>query len=552
VNSPPSVALGRVLIDEFIAGGVTDAVLSPGSRNAALSLALHDADAGGRIRLHVRIDERTAGFLALGLARGYGRPALVVTTSGTAVANLHPAVLEAHHGAVPLIVLSADRPPALRDIGANQVIDQRGVFWPALRHFHEIDTPDDGPDQRPRWRAAAALAAATGELPGPVQLNLPMAEPLLPGSDYQPEPLPDNETEARRGSPMEATRFSQLLAPVPAPAPGERVLFVADLTHPAAGRVAAAGHPVISEAGGAAGRAILQAGISLLEAGFGRAAPPDRVIVLGRPTLFRAVTQLLGAAERVDVVGPTGPIGDPTGRAHTVSGSLAPISRSAEPAFGACWAEANRAGAAAIADRLADTDLALTPRLARDVVGCLPDGTALILGSSQLPRDVGRFAAARDGVGVIANRGVAGIDGTNSTAIGVALALGRPSVALMGDLTFLHDLTGLLVGPHEPRPDLSIVVANNDGGAIFGTLEPGEARHASAFERVFGTPHGVALGLAAQALGIEHLLVTESEQLRQEMDRPTGVRVIEVPCSRTELREWLAGTAENVRAAIGG
>lgn len=554
MNSPPSVALGRVLVDEFIAGGVTDAVLSPGSRNAALSLALHDADAVGRIRLHVRIDERTAGFLALGLARGYGRPALVVTTSGTAVANLHPAVLEAHHGAVPLIVLSADRPPALRDIGANQVIDQRGVFWPALRHFHEIDTPGDGPDQRPRWRAAAAaaLAAATGEVPGPVQLNLPMAEPLLPGSDYQPEPLPDNETGAERASPMEAPRFSQLHAPVPAPAPGERVLFIADLTHPAAGRVAAAGHPVVSEAGGAAGRAVLQAGIPLLEAGFGHAAPPDRVIVLGRPTLFRAVTRLLGTAERVDVVGPTGPIGDPTGRAHTVSGSLAPISRSAEPAFGARWAGANRAAAAVIADRLAHTDLALTPRLARDVVGCLPDGTALILGSSQLPRDVGRFAAARDGVGVIANRGVAGIDGTNSTAIGVALAVGRPSVALMGDLTFLHDLTGLLIGPHEPRPDLSIVVGNNDGGAIFGTLEPGEARHASAFERVFGTPHGVTLGLAAQALGIEHLLVTEPDQLREEIGRPEGIRVIEVPCTRTELREWLARAAEDVRAAIDG
>ena len=339
--------------------------------------------------------------------------------------------------------------------------------------------------------------------------------------------------------------------PVPAPAPGERVLFVADLTHPAAGRVAAAGHPVIAEAGGAAGVNVLDGGISLLEAGFAGTAPPDRVIVLGRPTLFRAVSGLLRTAERIDVVGPTGPIGDPTGRAHTVSGWLAPIDHPADPAFGAHWAEANRAAAAAINDRLADTDLALTPRLAREVVRSLRDGTTLILGSSQLPRDIGRFAAARDGLRLIANRGVAGIDGTNSTAIGAALAVGRPSVALMGDLTFLHDLTGMLIGPHEPRPDLSIVVGNNDGGAIFGTLEPGEAQHGSAFERVFGTPHGAALGQAVEALGIEHILVTEPEQLRQELDRPDGLRVVEVPCSRTELREWLAGAAEEIRAAIG-
>ncbi len=156
----PSTALARVLVDELVAGGVTDVVLAPGSRNAPLSMALAEASATGRVRLHVRIDERTAGFLALGLGRGSGRPAVVVTTSGTAVANLHPAVLEAHHGGVPMLVVTADRPPSLRDVGANQVIDQRMVFAGALRFFHEFGVPTARTGQNAVWRAMAARALA--------------------------------------------------------------------------------------------------------------------------------------------------------------------------------------------------------------------------------------------------------------------------------------------------------------------------------------------------------------------------------------------------------
>lgn len=159
-----STAVARVLVDELVACGLTDAILAPGSRNAPLSLALHDADATGRLRLHVRIDERTAGFLALGLARGSGHPAAVITTSGTAVANLHPAVLEAAHGQVPLIVLSADRPPWLRDVGANQTVDQHDIFGSALRFFHEFAVPQTRSGQQGHWRSMAgrAWSAAAG------------------------------------------------------------------------------------------------------------------------------------------------------------------------------------------------------------------------------------------------------------------------------------------------------------------------------------------------------------------------------------------------------
>ncbi|MCW2585120.1 MAG: 2-succinyl-6-hydroxy-2,4-cyclohexadiene-carboxylic acid synthase/2-oxoglutarate decarboxylase, partial [Frankiales bacterium] len=171
----PSTALARVLVDELVRGGVTEAVLSPGSRSAPLAFALHDADRAGRLRLHVRIDERSAAFLALGLAKASGRPVPVVTTSGTAAANLHPAVLEAAHGHVPLLLLTADRPPELRGTGANQTVDQVKLYGDAVRLFVEVGAPELGQDGYWRALACRALSAALGDLgsaAGPVHLNL--------------------------------------------------------------------------------------------------------------------------------------------------------------------------------------------------------------------------------------------------------------------------------------------------------------------------------------------------------------------------------------------
>lgn len=599
VPQPPSVALATTLIDAAVAGGVTDAVLAPGSRNAPLSMALFDADAAGRIRLHVRVDERSAGFVAVGLARATGRPALVCTTSGTAVGNLVPAVLEAHHGAVPMVVLTADRPPELRALGANQVIDQQQVFRPALRWFAELDTPTGAGDELPAASAAiltalAAAAGAPGPPPGPAQLNLPLKEPLLP-NDNEPLTAPAatdgavtragtraDTTDTRAGAPVAAA------GPVTVDDPGEKVLFVADLTHPAAGAVAAAGHPVVSEAGGAAGSRVLNAGIWLLDNGIGfppdqhsatgpdpaaghdgagdgghgdrnsAAAPPgwtdcipDRVVVLGRPTLYRSVTRLLANTPVIDVVGPTGPIADPTGRARRVAQGLGLITHPAPQGFRLAWEQADRSASAVLRSRLRRTDIAQSPALAAAVLDALPDPATLVLGSSQSPRDVGRFGAGRDGVRIIANRGVAGIDGIVSTAVGAALAAGAPTAALLGDLAFVHDLNGLVIGPHEPVPDVTIVVSNNDGGAIFSTLEPGETLHARAFERVFGTPHGVDVAAACQAVGAEHVLVTDIGQLRAELRTWSGIRVLEVPTVRSELRGFLADTGVEVAAALG-
>lgn len=556
----PSTALAWVLVDELVACGLAQAVLAPGSRNAPLALALHAADAAGRLRLHVRIDERTAGFLAVGLARGSGRPVVVVTTSGTAVANLHPAVLEAAHGQVPLIVLSADRPPWLRDVGANQTVDQHGIFGPALRLFHEFAVPATRPGQQAHWRsmvgrAWSAAAGSWGGPPGPAQLNLPLTEPLLPDGPDGPADWPEPLTG--RTGPWTGT-VSPVLADapaVPAPETGERVLFVADLTHPWAALVADAGHLVIGEAGGAAGGRVLACGIHLLSVpSFLDLARPDRVIVLGRPTLFRSVQAMLGdPRSTVDVVAHPGTYADPAGSVRTVAAGLPDLSGLPDDEWAARWRDADAKAGNAVAGLVDELDLSASPRLVRDLTALLPARSTLVLGSSQPPRDFALTARARDGLRIVANRGVAGIDGMVSTAIGVALAAGRadgPTVALLGDLTFLHDLTGLVIGPDEPRPDLTIVVGNNDGGAIFGTLEPGRPAHAHAFERVFGTPHRTDLAAAVDAFGHRHTEVRSTGQLAEALRNPGGLQVIEVLTSRADLAPTLARLADAVRAAL--
>ena len=330
------------------------------------------------------------------------------------------------------------------------------------------------------------------------------------------------------------------------------MLFLADLTHPWAAAVADAGHLVISEAGGAAGSAVLGAGMHLLAAdAFLDTARPDRMVVLGRPTLFRPVQRLLGdPTVTVDIVADPLQWADPPGGARTVAAGWPDLRGRPDGQWADQWRAADRAAAAAIRAVLDAKDINASPRLARDLVAALPSRATLVVGSSQSPRDLALTAPARDGVRVVANRGVAGIDGTVSTAVGVALTSDVPTYALIGDLTALHDITGLVIGPHEPRPDLTIVVSNNDGGAIFSTLEPGEPRHSRAFDRVFGTPHGVLLAGLVEGCGAEHLLVSTADELLDAITAPAGIRVVEVPTSRTDLSATLAEITAAVRAAI--
>jgi 2-succinyl-5-enolpyruvyl-6-hydroxy-3-cyclohexene-1-carboxylate synthase len=536
----PSTALARVVVDELVRCGVREAVLAPGSRSAPLAFALHAADAAGRLRLHVRIDERSAGFLALGLAKASGRPAVVVTTSGTAAANLHPAVLEAAHVGVPLLALTADRPPELRGVGANQTVDQLGLFGSAAR-FVELGAPETRAGQNAYWRAAICRAVAAG---GPVQLNLALREPLVPDTaeDWLAagEGWPESLAGRAGGRPWTEVVPPASPGPVADDLPARTVVVVGDAP---AGVVAAAvalaearGWPVVAEPSArlASGPCLLPGGDLLLRGGFPAAHRPDRVLAVGRPTLSRAVARLLASAP-LDAVaaGPTWT--DPAHRATRVLPAVpGPAGGRRDHGWLPAWRDAAEAARAAV-DRLLDKAGLSEPGVAAALMDAVPAGGLVLCGSSKPVRDL-FLAGPRPGVTVLANRGVAGIDGTVSTAVGAALAAG-PAYALLGDLTFLHDANGLVIGPGEPRPDLTIVVVNNDGGAIFGLLEQGAPEHGPAFERVFGTPHGADLAALCAATRTPYRLVGSTEELAAALGAPTGIRVVEVRTDRREAVE---------------
>lgn len=529
----PSTALATVVVDELIRCGVRDAVISPGSRNAPLSLALHEAESVGRLRLHVRIDERTAAFLALGIARGSGRVVPVLCTSGTAATNFLPAVTEAHHDGVPLLALTSDRPGERRDIGGNQVIDQVRLYGTAVRFFHELT--DAGGNAYWRTIVCRAIAAA---IDGPVHLNIPLREPLLPDGDGDwPEPLVGRANDAPWTAHTADSPTPQAVARL-----GARPLVVL-----AVGQTAprwARGLPVIAETAGAGNADVLTTGVWLLrEAGL--SAPSD-VVSVGRTTLFRPVQRLLSDGKVATHV-----VGGWAVSGHDVASVDAlPIADEVDADWFARWSTAESLARKAI-DAAIDNGGLTGLRLARELVDALPTNALLVLGSSQPVRDVGLAARSRPDLRIVANRGVAGIDGTNSTAIGAALgAPNRPAYALVGDVTFLHDLTGLVIGPGEPRPDLTIVVANNDGGAIFALLEQGEPQYADAFERVFGTPHGADLGALCAGLGVAYQRVSTVDEIAPSLLPAKGIRVVDVQLDRRTVREQHEQVAAAVRSAL--
>ncbi len=555
----PSTVQARVVVDEWIRGGVRDVVACPGSRNAPLLLAVHAADAVGRVRLHMRIDERSAGFLAVGLALRSGRPVPVVVTSGTAVANLHPAVLEASHAGVPLVVVSADRPLELVGTGANQTVDQAGLFGAAVRASVVLPLAEERARAADGWRAAVCRvldrAAGTGSAdPGPVQLDVPLREPLVDEeADDAEAGLPAWAAGRPDGGPW--TRVAAHTPRVGALDLGAAVPTVVVAGHGAAAPDGLpAGVPVVAEPTSALWGHGLRAGARLLDAALSGAAPellPERVVVLGRPTLHRPVSRLLSDPRVEVVVVPAASGGgaarpgwtDVAGTARQV-GALPP-----PPAWGVdeAYGEAMAAADARVADAVeAAAQDGTGPALAAAVAAALPSGALLVVGSSSPVRDVALAARPRADLTVVSARGVSGIDGAVSFATGAALAHPAPAYALLGDVTFLHDAGGLAVGVHEPRPELVVVVANDDGGSVFATLEQGAAPHAAAFERVFATPHGTDLASLCRAHHVEHSAPTGAGELAAAL-APTGrpgVRVVEVVVDRADRR----GLADRQRA----
>ena len=546
----PSTTQARVVVDELIRGGVRDVVLCPGSRNAPLAFALQEADRGGRLRLHVRIDERTAGYLAIGLAISAGAPVCVAMTSGSAVANLGPAVVEANYARVPLIVLSANRPYELLGTGANQTMEQLGYFGTQVRAAISLGLAEDAPERldsfNATWRSVTCrvLAAATGSRSanaGPVQFDIPLREPLVPDPEPHGAVTPPGRPDGKPWTYTPAVTFDQ---PLDIDLTPDTVVIAG---HGAGVHPNLAALPTVAEPTApcppSGSNPLHPLALPLLR--------PKQVIMLGRPTLHRPVSALLADPQVPVYALTTGPRWPDVSGNSQATGTRAVTTGTPDPAWLQRCTEANRHANEAVRAQLAAHPLTTGLHVAAAVADALRPGDQLVLGASNPVRDAALVGLDTHGIRVRSNRGVAGIDGTVSTAIGAALAHeqahdGR-TVALIGDLTFVHDSSGLLIGPTEPTPQrLTIVVSNDNGGGIFELLEQGDPRFSDISARIFGTPHDVDVGALCRAYHVESRQI-EVDELQAALHEPgAGMRVLEVKADRSTLRQLHAA----IKAAL--
>lgn len=551
VNSP---AVARALLEELVAGGVRDVVLAPGSRSAPISLALADAERRGLVRLHVRIDERSAAYLALGLARGSDAPVAVVTTSGTAAVNLHPAIVEAAYSGVPIVAVTADRPGAMRGSGANQTIDQRDLFGDDVVACLDLEGLNESDLRRV---VADALDLAVGDQPGPVHLNLPLSEPLVATGAHA---IGEVQARARDLQPSRQRRDMSTL--LPAGVNATRGLLIAgDFDDPVVCADAAAlaeslGWPIVSEpSGNLSSHALaLRHGPLLLGSAADRELIPDVVVTVGRVGLHRSVSAVIRAARAhiaVDVPPRLGRV-DPLRTASVIVDAVPEAGDGIpDPAWAARWATADDVAARVVTETL-DLESLSGPSVARIVAQHASPDDLLVVGPSWPVRHVSSYAGSLAAT-CIGNRGTSGIDGVMSTAWGAALTRsGGTTYALIGDLTAIYDRNGLLAPASEPRPRLDYVVIDNDGGGIFSSLEQGAPEFAADFERVFGTPHGADLSTLLAAPGIEVTTVDSVTDLRSALERPAeGVRVIIARCAaRADEADLIRSVQSAVDAAL--
>ena len=495
-----STSLARVVVRQLIEAGITDAVISPGSRNAPISLAMYAASEKGLLKLHIRIDERSAAYFALGLAKASSRPVPIVCTSGTAVANYHPAVLEAHHSNVPLLVLTADRPAILRRTGANQTTEQARIFGGAVRYFADVSG------------GVFPLELPLDSLHrGPVHLNLQFEEPLLPDEDSNwlneikvaPRVKPTGKSAGTLK--VNTTRGVLIIGH------DRGGLTVAEVSKIASDLE----WPVISEDPLSFPEAISHAALFLASPAIRKNLVPETVVVVGRTTLSRPINALIASAKTQIVIDPRMATVD-TYRVADQRFIAAPkvVSKPADPDWHEQWRKLSLRTAKLVSEISNWSESSLARELAVELSG------AVFIASSRPIRDLESFATPRTGIETFANRGLAGIDGNISTALGIATA--RPSAtAIIGDLAFLHDLTGL-VG--NTSANLRIIAINNDGGGIFSTLPQANV---AGFETVFGTPHGLDLEKIAAGLGISAKTISSFAELKSELAKPiSGISVL--------------------------
>ncbi len=563
-----SHVLLRAFCDELARCGMTDACTSPGSRSAPLVLALAREP---RLRAWSHVDERCAGFFALGLAKASGRPAAVACTSGTAAAELAPAVHEAHEARVPLLVLTADRPPELREVGAGQVIDQVKLYGTAAKWFFEVGVDRATPENL-RWMRALACRAYWAALdgrPGVVHLNFPFREPLVPDAE-----LPPDDTGRPDGAPMLARAETEAL-----PAPGalarlaraveERPRGVivagpwergAGLGLAAAGLSETTGYPVLADplSGARLPGSVAHYDALLRDEAWAAAHAPELVIRVGDlPTSKPLRAWLAGAAGAEQVaVAADGVLQDPEGAVSTLlSADPAPtlsqlnerVTRAPDASWAQAWRRADAAAARAI-DQVLDRDGGLSePLVAAELGRLLPAEATLFVASSMPVRDVETFFPARaDGPRVLSNRGANGIDGTASSAFGVAAATGGPVVLLVGDVALAYDIGGLLAGPRLDL-QLKVVLLDNGGGGIFDFLPIATQR--DAFEEHVATPTGLDFARAAHLYGFAHRAVAARDELAAALHEP-GRAIVHVRSDRAANVALHRAVWERVSAAL--
>ena len=534
----------RALIDELRRGGVRDAVVCPGSRSAPLALACAEL-----LEVRTVIDERSAAFFALGAARAAGRPMLVVATSGSAGAHFYPAILEAEAAGVPLIALTADRPPELHGFGAPQTLDQQRLFG-AHAQFADLGLPD--PLALPHLRALAARAARHT---GPSHLNAPFREPLAP----VPEPLPEvRDLPALRSHSARAVPDLREVARELSLRPRGVIVCgprdAQDGLPEAVGELSRAlGYPVIADAASqvrfALPSAVAHADLILRSEPWARALRPEAVVRIGGGLSSKILQAYVEQAGYTAVLHERGELMDP---AHTASVAIEGDAVAACRALAAgarCagelqapFAEAEARARAALESAFAEAPWS-EPLIAREAALAADQ---LYLSSSMPVRDLDAFAAR--GGRVLANRGLNGIDGIVSSAAGAAAVSSGRTVALVGDLALLHDLGGLVAAARLRIP-LTVLAVNNDGGGIFSFLPL--AQHTDRFEELFATPHGLNLEGAALLCGADFVRATDARSLRAALQAPPALRLIEARTDRARNVEQHRALQQAVIDALG-
>jgi 2-succinyl-5-enolpyruvyl-6-hydroxy-3-cyclohexene-1-carboxylate synthase len=537
-----NTALASALVEELARAGARHAFLSPGSRSSPVALAL-DREPG--IELRVILDERSAGFAALGAALASGTPAIVACTSGSAAANLHPAVVEADQAGVPLLVLTSDRPPELRDVGAGQTIDQIGLYGSASRWFCEVGTHEADDAGLLHMRATGSRAVAEARLGrGPVHLNLSWRDPL--GPDPRPGEVAATDDLARDGRSGGRPLTTGLAGRIPsaelADALAEAVagarggLIVAgrlpdrSLNEPIAELAARTGFPVLADATsqlrfGAHDRSRVIAAYDLIVRRDRPALRPDLVLRFGDLPTSKPLRAWLRdhAADQI-VVDPPGRWNEPSriagamvraDAAALIAELLARLGpAAAESPLAEAWADAERRAQEAIASALGAGPLS-EPALQRALGDAYGDGERVLIASSMPIRDAEAFLAGGGAaVTIHSNRGANGIDGLLSTAAGIAAGADEPTWIVLGDLALAHDLGGLAAVADSAQP-LRIVVVDNGGGGIFDFLPQAGQVEAARFSALFTTPSRLDAESAAAAFGIPYEPVSDAAGLQE-------------------------------------